>query len=66
MEWKVMEALGPLINSYDNTVLDNTIAVHPLFVQAKWRAPLRKHLARIPLGGGRPGYWEVGLRSLES
>ncbi|KAH7360492.1 hypothetical protein BKA65DRAFT_473640 [Rhexocercosporidium sp. MPI-PUGE-AT-0058] len=27
-------------------------------ILSKWDKPLRRHLAKYPLGGGRPGYWE--------
>lgn len=35
------------------------IPIHPLFSNHKWKNFRFKHIGNIPLGNGRPGYFEV-------
>lgn len=57
-ELQSVEALAPLITDGVNMIPDD-IPIHPMFNRQRWGYNLPRHLARYPLGNGRPGYWEV-------
>lgn len=39
-----------------------SIPIHPLFAKSRWKTSIYKHVGKIPLGNGRPGYFEVSCQ----
>jgi hypothetical protein len=70
-----MEAFGPYYNEWavegrveggtDFEELTSSIPIHPLFARPKWERPRVNHMGKIPVGQGRPGYFEVSSKPID-